>query len=181
MEECRMQMETNFFSVLALTQAVLPTMRSRGSGHIIQISSMAGIRANPGLGVYNASKFALEGMSEALALEIRPLGIHLTLIEPGPFRTKWAGASSRRAKKQISDYKDTAWRRIELVNELNGKQAGDPDKAARAILNIVASGKPPLRLALGSVALDSIREKIRFMEKELSQWESLSLDTEFDD
>lgn len=180
MNEARQQMETNFFSVLALTQAVLPIMRKQRSGHILQISSMSGIRAYSGTGLYNASKFALEGMSEALAAEIKPLNIHLTLIEPGPFRTDWAGASSVRAKKSIEDYKASSGDRLNLLQSNSGKQPGDPSKGAKAMLKVVNSENPPLRLVLGKPALDAIREKYKMVEEELKTWEDVTLNTSYD-
>ncbi|MHB1178535.1 MAG: oxidoreductase [Daejeonella sp.] len=181
MAEAREQMETNFFGLLAVTQAILPVMRNQRSGHILQISSVAGISANPGLGLYNASKFALEGLSEALALETQHLNINVTLIEPGPFRTDWAGASSIRSKKILADYDSSAGERIRMINGISGKQPGDPVKAAKAILAIVNSDSPPRRLALGKIAVDNIRNKIRSVEKDIDQWEDLSLNTAFDD
>lgn len=181
MAEAREQMETNFFGVLAVTQAILPVMRGQRSGHILQISSVAGISANPGLGLYNASKFALEGLSEALAMETKHLNIKVTLIEPGPFRTDWAGASSVRSKKVLADYDASAGERIRIINGISGKQPGDPVKAARAILAIVNQDSPPRRLALGKVAVDNIRNKIRSVEKDLDQWEDVSLNTAFDE
>ncbi len=181
MEEARMQMETNFFSVLAMTQAVLPGLRKQKSGHILQISSMSGLRANSGTGLYNASKFALEGMSEALALELQPLNIHLTLVEPGPFRTDWAGKSSVSAKNKIEDYDLSSGARLRLLQSTSGKQPGDPSKAAKAILLAVNSEHPPLRLLLGKVALDAVRDKLKTMEEEFSKWEQISLDTSFED
>ena len=180
MEEARMQMETNFFSALALTQAVLPVMRRQHSGHIVQISSMAGIRSNPGMGLYNASKFALEGFSEALALETEHLNIKVTLVEPGPFRTLWAGASSIRSKKVIEDYNQTSGEMIKLINDYTGTQPGDPVKGAKAILKAVNSKNPPLRLALGKIALEAIRKKLVSLEKNYNDWEEVSLDTSFD-
>lgn len=180
MEEARQQMETNFFAVLALCQAVLPIMRNQRSGHIIQISSMSGVCANSGTGLYNASKFALEGMSEALAIEVKHLNIRLTLVEPGPFRTDWAGSSSVRSNNIIEDYRTSAGERINLLQSNSGKQPGDPVKAAKAIIRLVNSDNPPLRLALGKPAVDAIREKLRSVEKELTDWEAISLDTEFD-
>jgi short-subunit dehydrogenase len=180
LEEARQQMETNFFGALALTQAFLPYMRERRSGHIIQISSMAGIKSVPGAGLYNASKFALEGFSEALALEVEPLDIKVTIVEPGPFRTNWAGDSSIRAAKVIDDYAPTAGSRIATINGYSGQQPGDPAKAAKAIIKIANSENPPLRLALGKVAIDAIRSKLRSMEEELSEWEKVGLDTSFD-
>lgn len=181
MEEARQQMETNFFAVLALCQAILPVMRNQRSGHIIQISSMSGVCANSGTGLYNASKFALEGMSEALAIEVKPLSIRLTLVEPGPFRTDWAGASSLRSKHIIEDYSKGAGERIKLLQSNSGRQPGDPVKGAKAILKAVNSNNPPLRLVLGKVALDAIREKFKMVEKELSEWEAVTLDTSFDE
>lgn len=181
MSETRQQMETNFFGAFALTQAVLPLMRSQRSGHIIQISSIAGVSANPGLGLYNASKFALEGMTEALALETKGLNIKVTLVEPGPFRTDWAGTSSIRSEKIIPDYDSTAGERIRMLNGIVGKQPGDPAKAAKAIITIVNSNEPPLRLALGKIAIDVIRNKIKILERDLNEWEDLSLDTNFDE
>lgn len=181
MEEARQQMETNFFGVLAVTQAVLPVMRSQRSGHIVQISSMSGVRANAGTGLYNASKFALEGMSEALALELKPLNIRMTLVEPGPFRTAWAGSSSARSKKRIADYDSSSGQRIEMLQGIDGKQPGDPDKAAQAIITLVKDKNPPLRLALGKPAVDAIREKLRFVEKEMDEWLEISLATDFNE
>jgi len=181
MEEARMQMETNFFAVLALTQAVLPIMRKQRSGHIVQISSMSGLRANSGTGLYNASKFALEGMSEALALEVQPLNIHLTLVEPGPFRTDWAGASSVSAKNKIADYEQSSGARLKLLQGSSGKQPGDPAKGAKAILLAINSSQPPLRLVLGKVALDAIRDKFKTVEEEFSKWEDISLNTSFEE
>jgi NAD(P)-dependent dehydrogenase (short-subunit alcohol dehydrogenase family) len=181
MEEARMQMETNFFAVLALTQAVLPVMRKQRSGHIVQISSMSGLRANSGTGLYNASKFALEGMSEALAIEIQPLNIHLTLVEPGPFLTDWAGASSVSAKNKIADYEQSSGLRLKLLQGSSGKQPGDPAKGAKAILLAINSGHPPLRLVLGKVALDAIRDKFKTVEEEFSKWEDVSLNTSFEE
>lgn len=181
MEEARQQMETNFFAVLALCQAVLPIMRNQNSGHIVQISSMSGVCANSGTGLYNASKFALEGMSEALAIEIKPLNIRLTLVEPGPFRTDWAGASSLRSKNIIEDYSSGAGARISLLQNNSGKQPGDPAKGAKAILKAINSANPPLRLVLGKPALDAIRGKFKQVEEELSEWEAVTLDTSFDE
>ena len=180
-EEARQQMETNFFGALAMTQAVLPVMRRERSGHIVQISSMAGIRSSPGMGLYNASKFALEGFSEALALETGPLNIKVTLVEPGPFRTLWAGPSSVRSKKIIEAYNDTSGQLINTINGYTGTQPGDPAKAAKAIIKAVNSEHPPLRLALGKIALEAVRKKISQLEKNYDDWEQVSLDTSFDE
>ena len=179
-DEARKQMETNFFSVLAITQQVLPVMRRQESGCIIQISSMAGIRSNPGLGIYNASKFALEGFSEALALEIAAMNIKVMIVEPGPFRTDWAGSSSIRSEKILNEYNSTAGERIKTINNYSGNQPGDPVKGAKAIIKAIKSQNPPLRLVLGKVALDGIREKLKSMEQNLSEWETVSIGTSFE-
>jgi len=181
MEEARQQMETNFFGALAMTQAILPVMRRQRAGHIVQISSMAGVRSNPGMGLYNASKFALEGFSEALALEAKHLNIRVTLVEPGPFRTLWAGASSVRSKKIIDDYEASAGQLIKTINGYTGNQPGDPAKAARAIMKAVDSENPPLRLALGSIALEAVRKKLSSMQQDYDEWEEVSVDTSFDE
>lgn len=181
MEEARQQMETNFFGALALTQAVLPLMREQKSGHIIQISSMAGFRSLAGMGLYNASKFALEGFSEALALETKHLNIKVTIVEPGPFRTNWAGDSSVRSEKVIEDYSETVGNRISRIQAYSGNQPGDPAKAARAIIKVTNSDNPPLRLPLGSVAIEAIRSKLKSVEKEINEWEKVAADTSFDE
>lgn len=180
MEEARQQMETNFFSVMAMTQAVLPVMRNQHGGHIIQISSMAGLRSNPGLSLYNASKYALEGFSEALALETEHLNIKVTIVEPGPFRTDWAGSSSVRSKKVMPEYAETAGNRIDTINGYSGNQPGDPVKGAKAIIKAVKSENPPLRLILGKPALDGVRDKLKTLEKNFAEWEAVTLDTSFD-
>jgi NAD(P)-dependent dehydrogenase (short-subunit alcohol dehydrogenase family) len=177
--EAREQMETNVFAVLKLTRAVLPHMRAQKSGHILNVSSAAGFVATPGLGIYNASKFALEGFSEALAQEAAHLGIKVTLIEPGPFRTDWAGPSLATPHKMIGDYADTAHKTIQTLNGYSGKQPGDPQKAARAMILVVESVNPPMRLPLGEMAVGRIRQKLAAMTAELDTWEIVSLDTSF--
>lgn len=177
--EAREQMETNVFAVLKLTRAVLPHMRAQKSGHILNISSAAGFVSTPGLGIYNASKFALEGLSEALAQEAAHLGIKVTLIEPGPFRTDWAGPSLVTPHKLISDYADTAHKTIQTLNGYSGKQAGDPQKAAKAMIMVVESARPPMRLPLGEMAMTRIRNKLASMNAEMDAWEIVALDTSF--
>lgn len=177
--EARAQMETNVFAVLKLTRAVLPHMRAQKSGHILNISSVAGLVSTPGLGIYNASKFALEGLSEALAQEAAHLGIKVTLIEPGPFRTDWAGPSLATPRKMIADYADSAHKTIQTLNGYSGKQAGDPRKAANAMILVVESVNPPMRLPLGEMAMVRIRNKLASMTAELDTWERVALDTSF--
>ncbi|MBU6324867.1 MAG: SDR family NAD(P)-dependent oxidoreductase [Bacteroidetes bacterium] len=180
MDEARAQMETNFFGALAMCQALIPTMRERRSGCIIQISSIAGFRGTNGLGIYNASKFALEGMSEAMAQELQPFGIRVILVEPGPFRTAWAGSSSVRTRRVMAEYQETAGVRIAQIQGYNGQQPGDPDKAARVIMEAAASANPPLHLPLGPLAIEGFRVKMKQLEAEISSWESRAADTSYD-
>jgi short-subunit dehydrogenase len=167
MKEVRETVEVNFFGTLHLTQALLPIFRRQGSGHIIQVSSHGGIKAFPGFGIYNASKFALEGFSEALAAEVLPLGIKVTLIEPGPFRTNFAGESFREAVKTIEAYSATAGAFRERMKQVHGKQEGDPVKAALAIINAANLENPPLRLPLGKTALATISSKLESLRHDL--------------
>lgn len=180
LDEVRMQMETNFFSNLFLTQNVLPHMRKHKSGCIVQLSSIAGIRSAAGLGIYNASKYALEGYSEALYHECKPLNINVILVEPGPFRTEFAGTSARVAEKEIEDYKETAGAFKQLMHERNGTQIGDPVKGSQKIIKAVNHPTPPLRLPLGKIALDGIRAKMEWINSETTAWESDIIDTDFD-
>lgn len=178
-QEARDQMETNFFGALAVTQSVLPIMRKQESGHIIQISSIAGLTGTAGLGIYNASKHAMEGFSEALYQELLPLGIKVTLVEPGPFRTLWAGASMKFSEKSIDGY--TAIQRTKTAMKArNGAQPGDPVKAALAIVQIAETENPPLRLALGKIAIGAIKGKIALLTKDLTEWETLSSGADFE-
>lgn len=166
-EEIRNVFEANFFGALQVTQAVLPTLRKQKSGHIIQISSHGGFQAMPGFGIYNASKFALEGMSEALAGEVAPLGIRVTIVEPEPFRTKFAGEGFGIALRKIEDYQPTAGIFRERIKGVDGKQEGDPHKAAQAIIQVVNSENPPLRLPLGKIAIATITSKLDSVQLDL--------------
>lgn len=166
-KEVRSVFEANFFGTLQITQKVLPLLRKQKSGHIIQISSHGGLKAFAGFGIYNASKFALEGFSEALAQEIAPLGIKLTIVEPGPFRTKFANTSLMEAKNIISDYNNTAGSFRNKLKSVDGKQEGDPEKAAQAIFNLVDSKSNRLRLPLGKIALATIGMKLESVQSDL--------------
>jgi NAD(P)-dependent dehydrogenase (short-subunit alcohol dehydrogenase family) len=178
LEEIRAQMETNFFGAVAITKAILPIMRRQGSGHIVQISSQAGFRATAGLGIYNASKFALEGFSEALAQEVASFGIKVTIVEPGPFRTQFLGGSMKNAQKKIEAYQDTAVGNMyKYQQEMNGKQEGDPAKAAKAIVDYVHSAKENLRLPLGKVTIQTLRAKLAAVEKDIAANESIAVST----
>lgn len=167
LSETRHVMESNFYSVLMLTQAVLPIMRKEKSGTIVQISSHGGIKAFAGFGVYNASKFALEGFSEALEQEVAPLGIKVLIVEPGPFRTSFAGNNLKEAEKVIYDYADTAGAFKSKLRSVDGLQEGDPVKAASAIMEHIASGNSTLRMPLGKVALHTISTKIQSLTNDL--------------
>ncbi|MBC8112223.1 MAG: SDR family NAD(P)-dependent oxidoreductase [Verrucomicrobia bacterium] len=177
--EAREIFEANFFGTLQLTQTFLPLFRQQKSGHIIQMSSHGGFKAFPGFGIYNASKFALEGFSEALAIEIAPLGIKLTIVEPGPFRTNFAGNSFRQAKAIIEDYKPTAGAFRERIKQVDGKQEGDPNKAAKAIIAIARLDVPPLRLPLGKIAVISLTTKLESVQKDLTDYKKVAEDAVF--
>lgn len=180
-QEFREVMETNFFGALQVTQAVLPYMRGQGSGHILQVSSVAGFRSTQGFGVYNASKFALEGMSEALAQEVAPLGIKVTILEPGPFRTNFAGSSIKLAKGELPAYEGTARVFKNTILGYAGQQEGDPQKAANVIMQVVDCENPPLRLPLGQTAYNAVRNKLHQVEQDLVNWENIATETSFNE
>lgn len=177
-EEARKIFETNFFGLLNLTRAVLPIMRAQHAGHIINMSSAAGVIATAGFGLYNATKFAVEGLTEALAQELEPLGIKVTIIEPGPFRTDFAGRSLHKFSS-VTDYDATRGIVSRMADEYNGKQQGDPEKAAKAIIQIAENPVPPLHLPLGKFAIERIREKISSFSDSINTWEQVSIDTDF--
>ncbi len=172
--EARAVFEANFFGTLQVTQTFLPLFRQQRSGHIIQISSHGGFKAFPGFGIYNASKFALEGFSEALAIEVAPLGIKLTIVEPGPFRTNFAGGSFQQADKIIDDYTATAGAFRERMKQVDGKQEGDPMKGAKAIFDISKLETPPLRLPLGKTAIVSLTTKLESVQKDLNAYKHIA-------
>ena len=180
-EQVRKQFEVNCFGTLSLTKALLPHFRQRKSGHILNVSSVGGFTAFPGTGIYCATKFAIEGYSEALAKEIAPLGIKLTLVEPGAFRTEFAGDSLATPENQIDDYESTAHKFVKMQEQSSGEQPGDPDKAAQAMIKVVESDNPPMRLVLGEDALEATRQKIESFQKELDEWEKVTLSTSFED
>lgn len=178
MEEIRAQFETNFFGMAALTREVLPVMRRQGSGHILQLSSAAGIKATGGFGIYNASKFALEGFSEALAQEVAPFGIRVVIVEPGPFRTQFAGTSVQLAQQRIEEYKQTPVAQMyHYISRVDGRQEGDPAKAARVMADYVHNGNTALRLPLGKHPLDVIKAKLKSVEQDLETNRELALST----
>ena len=166
--EARSQMETNFFGALWVTQAVLPQMRRQGAGHIVQVSSAAGGTGFPMVGMYCASKFALEGMSECLALEVAPFGIKVTILEPSDFRTGFR-AACRKRQSPLADYERARANLDALSTRHSGAEAGDPLRAAKALLDLVANPEPPLRLLLGNMAFDVVTGAHR---RQLEEWSS---------
>ncbi|WP_059045965.1 oxidoreductase [Paenibacillus rubinfantis] len=179
-EDFRAQFETNFWGVVYVTKAALPFLREQGSGHILQFSSVGGRIGSPGLGPYQAAKWAVEGFSEVLAKEVAPLGIKVTIIEPGGFRTDWAGASMSHIEPR-EEYRDTVGLMLERVRQSSGKQKGDPTKAAQAIIAIVAEKNPPLRLLLGSDAVQMALDADQRRLAETERWAELSVSADFDE
>jgi NAD(P)-dependent dehydrogenase (short-subunit alcohol dehydrogenase family) len=178
-EQSRAILETNVFGVLAVTRAVLPHMRARRRGHIVQMSSVGGVVGNAGHALYATSKFALEGMSEALAAEVAALGIRVTIVEPGSFRTDFAGRSATFASP-IADYRDTPAGAFRMqFRDQDGVQPNDPARAAAAIIRAVEDDQAPLRLPLSPEAVLRIREKLRRQLSDLERWESISVDTRY--
>jgi NAD(P)-dependent dehydrogenase (short-subunit alcohol dehydrogenase family) len=175
----RAQFETNVFGLFALTKAVLPGMRARGSGHIVNIASVGGLVGNPGSGYYAATKFGVVGYSEALSKEVGALGIKVTVVEPGPFRTDWAGRSLQSAPERIPANAPTGHARLDAVSAYSGQQPGDPVRAAQAIIAAVDAEQPPLNLVLGAPALKMARDKIAALSEELDRWEALTLSADF--
>ena len=174
-DQARRMFEINFWGLAAMTDAVLPGMRKQKSGHIVNMSSIGGLRAFPGLGYYNATKFAVEGLSEALSLEVEPLGIGVTVVEPSGFRTDWAGRSADEAPQTIDDYRPTAGKNQDAIRGYSGNQPGDPTKAAEAIVAAVEAETPPLRLLLGVGALKGARGKIEMLQKDFDAWEETTV------
>lgn len=180
LSDLREVMETMFFGPAALTRAVVPRMRAQGAGAIVQISSMGGQVTAPGYSAYCAAKFALEGLSEAVAAEVAPFGIRLLIVEPGSFRTGLLGRSLRAAPR-LEPYAETVGGTRAYIESEDGNQAGDPAKAAAAIVAALDADEPPLRLALGADAVEAIRGKHDALGAELARWEGLARATAFDD
>jgi NAD(P)-dependent dehydrogenase (short-subunit alcohol dehydrogenase family) len=173
-DEARAQLETNFFGALWVTQAVLPQLRAQRSGHIVQVSTIGGVAAFPGLGLYHASKWALEGMSESLAAEVAPFGIRVTLLEPSSFRTDWAGDSMRRAAPLPAYAASLGDMRAAFSGAGAGQEPGDPDAVAEILLDVVDSPEPPLRLLLGNMAFDVANGVYAGRTQEWAAWEERS-------
>ena len=177
----RAMFETNVFGLIDMTRAVLPAMRQQKSGLIVNISSIGGLTSFAATGYYHATKYAVEGMSESLAVEVKPLGIDVLIVEPGPFRTNWAGPSIKQSAIQIDAYAATAGERRKQTSARSGNQAGDPVRAAQAIIDAALSDHPPLRLLLGKMALELARRKVDMLRRDFDAWESTTLGADYPD
>ena len=178
-EEYRPMFETNVFGLIETTRAVLPTLRKRRGGRIVNFSSGAGIAGAAGYGYYNATKFAVEGLSEALAQEVAPLGLAVIIVEPGPFRTEFLGRSINTARNQIPAYAETSGKLRAYRDGNNGKQAGDPEKAVAVILKAVDAEHPPLHLPLGPVAYGIAEKKLAAFKQDMDAWRDAAIATDF--
>ena len=178
-EGIRAQFETNVFGLLALTRRVLPAMRQRRRGHIVNFSSIGGLCAFAATGYYHATKFAVEALSESLSIETAPLGIKVTIVEPGPFRTDWAGRSIIESKTVIDDYAETAGKRRESTRANSGKQVGDPVRGAAAVVAAVESPEPPLRLLLGAPALELAYKRLDTLRANFDAWKETTLGADY--
>ena len=174
-EAVRNMFEINFFGLTKMIQETLPVMRAQKSGHIVNIASIGGLVGFPAVGFYNATKFAVDGLSEALAKETAPLGIRVTIVAPSGFRTDWAGRSASNSPIVIDDYKTTAEANKQSIRGYSGNQPGDPARAAQAIVKAVESDNPPLRLLLGVAALKGARNKIALLNKDFDAWEEITV------
>ncbi|UHL65876.1 oxidoreductase [Paralcaligenes sp. KSB-10] len=175
----RAMFDTNVFGLIDMTKAVLPGMRERKNGLIVNISSIGGFVGFAATGYYHASKFAVEGFSESLAVEVKPLGIGVLIVEPGPFRTNWAGPSLKESPIRIADYDATAGTRRKETAARSGRQVGDPVRAAQAIIDAAMAQEPPLRLLLGKRALIAARGKLGTLQEDFDAWEKTTLGADF--
>jgi NADP-dependent 3-hydroxy acid dehydrogenase YdfG len=178
-QEVRSMFETNFWGLAEVTRAVLPKMRERKSGFIVNISSIGGLAAFPSVGYYNATKFAVNGFSEALRKEVEPLGIKVMIVEPSGFRTDWAGRSANDATVKIADYAETSGAFQANVRGYSGNQPGDPVRAAKAIVAAVESADPPFNLLLGKVALQVARQKLEDLKRDFDDWAEVTEGADF--
>jgi len=177
--EVRSMFETNFWGLAEMTRAVLPGMRERRSGTIVNVSSIGGFVGFPGVGFYNATKFAVNGFSESLRKELEPLGIKVVLVQPSGFRTDWAGRSANDAKHTITDYAETAGANQAAIRGYSGNQPGDPVRAAKAIVAAVEADEPPFNLLLGKAALKNARLKVDGLREEFDKWAETSEGADF--
>jgi NAD(P)-dependent dehydrogenase (short-subunit alcohol dehydrogenase family) len=177
--EIRAQFDANVFGLFALTRAILPTMRAQAAGHVINVTSVAGLVGFPGSGYYAASKHAVEGFTDSLAAEGGPLGIRATCVEPGPFRTDWAGRSLRQTPVRIDAYADTAGARLTSTKDISGKQAGDPVRAADAMIALAESDTPPRHMVLGKWGLDAVLDRMKARVTEIERLRAEGEATDF--
>ena len=175
----RRSIETNLLGPIFVMQAALPILRAQKSGHIINLSAIAAFSNHPGFSVYGGAKAGLEAASDALRQEVAPLGISVTLVSPGPYRTDFIGRSMDRASGHITDYDRTSGKFGSYLEKIDGRQPGDPDKAAAVLVQMVQDGKGPARLFLGKYAVDTARRKIAELQRDLTEWEAISLATDF--
>ncbi|MFG3101301.1 oxidoreductase [Streptomyces sp. NPDC048182] len=178
-KEVRALFDTNVFGLVDTTNAVLPGMRARRTGHIVNVSSLGGLVGFGATGYYHASKFAVEGLSESLAAEVAPLGIKVTIVEPAAFRTNWSGPSMRQSATTIADYAATAGTRRTSTLATYGHQPGDPARAAQAVIDAVTAEEPPLRLLLGKAAYDLATAKLDSLKTTFDHWRELTLSADF--
>jgi NAD(P)-dependent dehydrogenase (short-subunit alcohol dehydrogenase family) len=178
-DEIHKMFDINVFGLCRMINAVLPGMRTRRSGFIVNVSSVGGLRSFPGIGYYHATKYAVEGLSESLWQEVEPLGVKVMLVEPSGFRTDWAGRSANESRLQIDDYAATAGARRREARANSGKQRGDPTRGAQAIVRTVESANPPHRLLLGNNAYDGAMEKLETLRTEFVTWEAVSRSADF--
>ena len=177
--EIRAMFEANVFGLFAMTRAVLPGMRARRSGHILNVSSIGGLIGFASSGYYSASKHAVEGLSDALSREVGPLGIRVTCIEPGPFRTDWAGRSLRQTQTKIADYTDTVGARLASTSGYSGNQPGDPVRAGEAMIHVTEVDHPPLHFVLGAFGVDAVEKKLQATMADLTAWREAGIATDF--
>jgi NAD(P)-dependent dehydrogenase (short-subunit alcohol dehydrogenase family) len=177
--EIRKMFDINVFGLAKMTQAVLPFMRKQRSGHILNISSIGGLRSFPGVGFYNATKYAVDGLSEALYKEVAPLGIKVTIVAPSGFRTDWAGRSAQDTTVKIEDYAATAHKNMADIRGYSGNQPGDPEKAAQAMIMVTEIDNPPLRLLLGAAALKGARLKLEELKQDIETWADVTEGADF--
>jgi NAD(P)-dependent dehydrogenase (short-subunit alcohol dehydrogenase family) len=178
-DKIRAQFDANVFGLFAMTRAVLPLMRRQRSGHIINVTSIGGLVGYPASGYYSATKHAVEGWSDSLAKETGPLGIKVTCVEPGPFRTDWAGRSLIQTPNRIADYAETAGARMKTTSGYSGSQPGDPAKAAEAMIRITQVENPPRHLPLGPFAVEEAAKKAQALLADIEQWRELALATSY--
>ena len=178
-EEMQRQFDVNVYGCVRMIKLALPFMRKQRSGHILNITSIAGLNGFPGVGIYNGSKFALEGIGEALAAETSHLGIKVTNVEPGPFRTDWAGRSATYNESSIDDYNETANKNMDSIREVSGNQIGDPVKAVQAMYDVTNVEEPPVHLPLGGPAYKRVGIRLKEFKEEIDKFEYLGRPTDY--